>query len=125
MMQIVGVTMNVMSLEEQAQKCLEAIGLFCRSHIANKIPGQVIRLRMLEDNDQHSMFSVNGDGEVWYLPGDSDTGYYFDHAKKDNIFRHWEEAMPLIENWPAVKDCLGRQVAASAADTNSIMHFQV
>lgn len=124
-LQIVEVTINTMDMKAQVHKCLEAIGLYCRTQIANKIPGQGINVQMLDENGQHPMFFVTGEGNVWYLPGDCDAALFFDHDKKDNVFDHWKETMSLIETWPELKQQLEQIVAASAADTNSIMHFQV
>lgn len=119
------VTIKVINLEAQVQKCLEAIGLYCRTHIARYIPGQEIFVQMLDDKGRHATFFVNGDGNIWYIPCGGDTGRSFDHTKKDNVFDHWEEAMDLIEVWPELKQQLGRKVAANAVDAHSILNFQI
>lgn len=119
MIKIVGATIEPMNLKEQAIKGLEDIAKYCRENIATKIPGEVIRIRMLDEYDQHSMFSVNGDGEVWYLPGDSDTGYYFDPSRKDNIFQHWEELLPFFLAWPDIRLRLEQEISARAANAQN------
>lgn len=119
MMKIVGATVEPMNLEAQVKEGLEAIAKYCRENIATKIPGQVIRIRMLDEYDQHSMFSVNGDGEIWYLPGDRDTGYYFDRSSKDNIFQHWEELLPFFQAWPDIRQRLEQEISARTANAQN------
>lgn len=119
------INIKVIDMKAQVHKCLESIGVYCRMHIARNIPGQEIRVLMLDENGHHPMFYVNGDGNIWYIPGGCTTARSFDHAKNDNVFDHWEEMMPLIETWPELKQQLGREVAANAADMKSIMNFQI
>ena len=124
-MQVMDVTIEMMNEKEHVLKCLEAICQYCKKNYTPWLVSQDIRVMLTADDGSHPVFSVCGDGDVWYMPHErAYTLLTSGGSRNQSIYTHWEEGIALVDAWVMIKSNIETALAARIKRQQSFLHLQ-